>query len=59
MQLARLPQNEDKNIAVILPDSGMYYVETGLFDYNDHRPVCAPSVKKFKDRIACCTARKY
>ncbi len=36
MQLARLPQNEDKNIAVILPDSGMYYVETGLFDYNDN-----------------------
>ena len=30
--LAKLPQNKDKNIVVLLPDTGERYMSTSLFD---------------------------
>lgn len=34
-QLARMPQNADKTIVAILPDTGERYLGTGLFDWNE------------------------
>ncbi|MBP3702953.1 MAG: cysteine synthase A, partial [Lachnospiraceae bacterium] len=32
-ELARRPENEGKNIVVILPDTGDRYLSTALFDF--------------------------
>ena len=35
IQLARMPQNANKTIIAILPDTGERYLGTGLFDQNE------------------------
>jgi cysteine synthase A len=36
VQLARLPENEGKNLVVILPDTGERYLSTVLYAYEEY-----------------------
>lgn len=36
VQLARIPENENRMIVALLPDTGERYLSTGLFDCNDN-----------------------
>ncbi len=37
LQLAKLPENKDKNIIVLLPDTGERYLSTSLYDFDNYK----------------------
>ena len=46
LQVGRRPENQGKNIVVIVPDNGMKYLSTPMYRQNDKNTIIRPNFEK-------------